>query len=40
MIAGIITLLLGLASLYTAVAIIMTEVGHLKCPGLCPAPKE
>ncbi|MGB3906911.1 MAG: acetate uptake transporter [Methanomethylovorans sp.] len=40
MVAGIITLLLGLASLYTAIAIIMTEVGHLKCPGLCPAPKE
>ncbi|WP_407355571.1 acetate uptake transporter [Methanolobus sp. WCC5] len=36
MIAGVITLLLGLASLYTAVAIIMNEVGKLNCPGLCP----
>ncbi len=35
-IAGVITLLLGIASLYTAVAIIMNEVGKLNCPGLCP----
>ncbi len=35
MIAGVITLLLGLASLYTAVAMIWMEVGNLNCPGLC-----
>ncbi|MDG6244456.1 MAG: acetate uptake transporter [Methanolobus sp.] len=35
-VAGVITLLLGLASLYTAIAIIMNEVGKLNCPGLCP----
>jgi hypothetical protein len=36
MVAGIITLLLGLASLYTAIALIMMEVANLSCPGLCP----
>ncbi|SFM86214.1 acetate uptake transporter [Methanolobus profundi] len=35
MVAGIITLLLGLAALYTAVALIMMEVANLSCPGLC-----
>ncbi len=32
MVAGIITLLLGLASLYTAIALIMDEVGKIKLP--------
>jgi hypothetical protein len=32
MVAGIITLLLGLASLYTAIALIMDEVGKIKIP--------